>query len=104
MCIRDRDISAVTFAARYTLDNSKALNDVQIVYGGVGPVVKTLTEVSDYLNGKKVETQVLDHARSLVDKNITPIGDVRGSEKFRRIVSKNLMDKFFHEISQEHSL
>jgi len=95
---KDMDISAVTSAIHYKLDKSKSFSFIQIVYGGVGPVVQRVKPVEDFLLGKKLNTSNLHQARLLLENDISPISDIRGSSDFRKIICKNLLDKFYHQL------
>ncbi len=95
---KDMDISAVTFALKYSL-NDNTFTDAHLVYGGVGPVVQTIKKANDFLKDKKLSVETMDKVKEIVQQEVHPIGDVRGSEKFRRIICNNLIDKFYNEVS-----
>ncbi|MEE2744573.1 MAG: xanthine dehydrogenase, partial [Bdellovibrionota bacterium] len=93
---KDLDISAVTFACQTQIKENKITN-IKLAYGGVGPVVKRLEETENFLEGKPWNEETIKKGMKLVENEITPISDIRGSAKFRTQVSKNLLLKFFNE-------
>ncbi len=93
---RDMDISAVTFAAHTKIDAGK-ISDIRISYGGVGPVVLRMPSVEAKLKGRDFSKTSFSDLDDLIEKGMTPMSDVRGSDKFRYTVSKNLMQKFYFE-------
>ncbi|MEC7183867.1 MAG: hypothetical protein VXW15_14200, partial [Bdellovibrionota bacterium] len=74
----------------------------KLAYGGVGPVVKRLSTTEKLLNGKEWNEKNIGEATLQVEKEITPISDVRGSAKFRTQISKNLLMKFYREIQSQY--
>ncbi len=100
---KDMDISAVTFAGLGNIENGKIKN-IKIAYGGVGPVVKRLPETEKLLTGKEWNLKNIEEAMTQVEKEITPISDVRGSAKFRTQVSKNLLMKYYREIQSQYGI
>jgi xanthine dehydrogenase small subunit len=93
---KDMDISTVTFAAVYTKEAHK-IQFIDIVYGGVGPVIKVCQSTSDFLHGKDWSEKTFKDAGKILLTEITPISDVRSSKEYRFTVAKNLLLKFFYE-------
>jgi len=100
---KDMDISAVTFAALGNIENGE-IKSMKIAYGGVGPVVKRLPKTENLLIGKGWNEKNISEASLQVEKEITPISDVRGSSQFRTQVSKNLLMKYFREIQSQYGV
>ncbi|MBG08372.1 MAG: xanthine dehydrogenase [Halobacteriovoraceae bacterium] len=100
---KDMDISAVTFAGLGNIENGK-IKSIKIAYGGVGPVVKRLPKTEKLLSGKEWNEKNIGEAVLQVEKEITPISDVRGSAKFRTQVSKNLLMKYYREIQSQYGI
>lgn len=95
---KDMDISIVTFASKYKIVDS-TLRDISIAVGGVGPTVIRANKTESELIGKKFNKSIFDSAANTLKSEVTPIDDVRGSANFRRILSKNLLLKFYAEES-----
>lgn len=95
---KDMDISIVTFASKYTVEKD-VLKDISIAVGGVGPVVMRAKNTESELIGQQFDKAIFDKAAAVLKSEVTPIDDVRGSANFRRILSKNLLLKFYAEES-----
>jgi xanthine dehydrogenase small subunit len=93
---KDMDISTVTFAAVFSKEANKITN-INLAYGGVGPVVKICQATSDFLLNKDWNEKNFKDAGKVLLTEITPISDVRSSKEYRHTVAKNLLLKFFFE-------
>ncbi|MCP4913433.1 MAG: xanthine dehydrogenase [Oligoflexia bacterium] len=97
---KDLDISAVTLGVRYKIEQGK-LKDFSLAIGGVGPVVYINDQLEQSIIGQNFNIQTIDHINDLYQKEITPFSDLRGSDKFRRLVVRNLLYKFYDEVNIE---
>ena len=93
---KDMDISIVTFAAKMTLEEN-SVADISLAVGGVGPIVLRPKDTENALVGQIFSKDKFENAANILKNEVTPIDDVRGSAKFRRVLSKNLLMKFFTE-------
>ena len=93
---KDLDISAVTFACKTQIEND-CIKNIKLAYGGVGPVIKRLEKTERFLESKPWNEMTIKEGMNLIEKEISPISDLRGSAQFRTQVSKNLLMKFFTE-------
>ena len=93
---KDMDISIVTFATKFRIENN-IVENITIAVGGVGPVVMRVNKTESELRGKTFEKSVFEKAALTLKSEVTPIDDVRGSANFRKILSKNLLMKFYAE-------
>jgi xanthine dehydrogenase small subunit len=57
--------------------------------------IKRAATAEKFLFGKKWNREVVEQAMPLIDKDFTPISDVRGSAEFRKIAARNLLLKFW---------
>lgn len=101
---KDLDISTVAFAARYRVEGGR-LTDIALALGGVGPSVLRAPRVEARLLGLNLTDpsaplQVRAAAES-IRSEITPLSDVRGSAEYRHQLCRNLLLRFFDEVSQE---
>ena len=97
---RDLDIACVGMSCTMQLDDGM-ISNFRIAFGGVGPVVKRISSVEQFLNGKRLTAENIKAAVKLIPSEITPISDVRGSKTFRIKAAQNLLRKFFFE-RKEH--
>lgn len=90
------DISAFTAAIRITLKDNK-IAAARVIFGGVGPVVKSVPEVEKALLGKPHELATYEAAGKVAREAIAPITDVRASRDYRLALAENIMTKFYYE-------
>ncbi len=93
---KDMDISTVTFAAK--IKATKEIQELSLVYGGVGPVVQMVDQTQNFLIGKPMAHQTFLDAGKVLSGEIKPISDVRSSKDYRMIVAKNLLEKFYYDL------
>ncbi len=93
---RDLDISAVNSSFVFHIEKNKIL-EARIALGGVGPKVLRLTGVESALKGQTLDSKFVETTRDLIEKNITPISDVRGSADFRKKLCQDLFTRFAKE-------
>lgn len=94
---KDLDISTVSAGFRLELNDGLKVRSVKLVYGGMAERTKGAATVEQFLEGKIWERSAIEDAMPLLDRDFTPISDVRGSAEFRRVVAKNLLLKFWSE-------
>src|SRR5262249_41000675 len=93
---KDLDIS--TFSAAIWMRVSGGIvSDVRIAYGGVAPTVIRLPRVETCLRGSKPSIDKFQEAAHIAREEVAPISDVRGSDEYRRLLSGNILLKFWHE-------
>ena len=94
----DDDISSLFVAYLIKLKNNIII-DVNIAYGGMDSIPNFAFKTQKYLIGKEFNLKNIDKSKQLIDKDFTPLTDVRASSSYRKLVSKNLMDRLFLEIN-----
>ena len=69
--------------------------------GGVSPVPLYLRRTSAYLSGRTISSETILEANRLMQDEISPISDVRGSDEYKRLLLRQLLlahfIKFFPE-------
>lgn len=91
---KDLDISCVNAAVRLKKEGTK-ITDIKIAYGGVGPTVLKLPKLEKEMIGKEFNSDSFRVGSHLISNEITPMSDVRGSEEYRKLVAKNLFQRFY---------
>jgi xanthine dehydrogenase small subunit len=94
---RDLDISCVNAAISMSAVKD-CITDIRIAYGGIGPMVKRLSNTEEYLLGRTINKNNFVAASGLISDEITPISDVRGSDSFRYRLAKNLLKRFYVDV------
>jgi xanthine dehydrogenase small subunit len=100
---KDLDISTVTFAARYRLNNG-VLEEFSLALGGVGATVLRMTQIESKAVGQYFNQALFKRLANEVKSSIKPLSDVRGSSDFRLVLAHNLMLKFCDEVMKENNL
>jgi xanthine dehydrogenase small subunit len=72
--------------------------DAHVSAGGVGPTPKYLAETSEFLRGKEINEAVITEAAEIIQTEISPISDVRGSEEYKRLLLRQLFKAHFVEL------
>ncbi|MCB2195966.1 MAG: FAD binding domain-containing protein [Bacteroidetes bacterium] len=91
------DIASVNSAIHVTL-NEDIIEECSISAGGVSAIPKYLKETSDYLQGKKITNGTIIKANEILQQEITPISDVRGSADYKRLLLRQLFFAHFIKI------
>jgi len=71
------------------------ISKIGISAGGVGPFPLYISKTCELLNGKKITPKILKEAFLVADSEISPISDVRGSERYKRLLLQNLLTAHF---------
>jgi xanthine dehydrogenase small subunit len=95
----DQDISAVCGAYRLVLDGSKVA-DVKIAYGGMAAIPKRATHCEKSLLGNSWDEAAIDTAIDALDKDFTPLTDMRSTAGYRRRICGNLLYRFFLDTTE----
>ena len=94
----DDDISSLFVAYLMKLKNN-IIKDINIAYGGMDSIPNFAFKTQKYLIGKEFNLKNIDKSKQMIEKDFTPLTDVRASSTYRKLVSKNLMDRLFLEIN-----
>ena len=94
---REMDISTVAACLSLQLDKSGAISNARVAFGGVSAMPARAKKTEDALLGKKWNEATLGEALPILEREFTPISDVRGSATYRQRLIVDLLRKFFHE-------
>jgi carbon-monoxide dehydrogenase medium subunit len=81
---RSMAISIVNVTTRLTLDVSSAVSEARIVLGAVAPTPIRAYAAERLLTGSEVSDELIEQVAREVDKEATPISDMRASEAYRK--------------------
>jgi xanthine dehydrogenase small subunit len=88
------DIASVNTAISiHTSDNK--MEKVRISAGGVGPVPMILEKTSEFLQGKTVSKNIVQQAMEIMNGEISPISDARGSKEYKAFLLGQLIRSHF---------
>ncbi len=90
----DEDISAVLGAVAYRIEEG-ILRDVRIAFGGMAAVPKRAHSAEKSLNKKPLSPKNLHEAMNAIEKEFTPISDMRASKEYRMKLAQNILLQVF---------
>jgi xanthine dehydrogenase small subunit len=82
---------------------SDIIQDVRISAGGVAPVPTLLDKTNAFLQGKPVTDTTIDEAIAIVQTEISPISDARGTAEYKRLLLGQLIKAHFLTVA-EHAI
>ena len=91
------DIASVNSAISIVVNNNK-IEDVHVSIGGVAAIPKYLHQTSEFLKGKSLNNQLIIDANDVLQSEISPISDVRGSSDYKRLLARQLFYAHFTEL------
>ena len=96
----DDDISSVCAAFNLLIENKK-IKQIRIAFGGMAALPKRAIYCERVLLNSSTTKDVIDKAKEALEKDFSPISDMRSSGKYRKIIAKNLLEKCFLEINEK---
>ncbi len=72
--------------------------EAHVSSGGVSPIPLYLRETSEFLCGKEISETTITQACEILQTEISPISDVRGSETYKRLLLRQLFTAHFVEL------
>jgi xanthine dehydrogenase small subunit len=94
---RHLDIASVNSAVLMALNNGR-IEKVHLSAGGVAPIPLFLTGTSCFLTGKELSVETLCEAIEIMNTEISPISDIRGSADYKRLLLRQLFLAHFAEL------
>lgn len=95
----DQDISALLFAARFDIEGGK-IKSTRIALGGMAGTPKRAMQTEQAMVGLELSNaKQIEHCIEQLEKDFTPLSDMRASAKYRMQVAKNLLRKALLELS-----
>ena len=96
---KDLDISTVNAAFRLVWENERnfEIKEMLIAFGGVAAIPLRCFKTESIFNGARFNEALFKKASQSLQKEMSPLGDVRGSSAFRRVLVHNLLRKFLAE-------
>jgi len=96
----DDDISSVCAAFNLEIVKNK-VQSAKIAYGGMAAIPKRAIYCEKTLSNSLVTEEIIHKAKKALEKDFTPISDMRASGLYRMEVAKNLLEKCCVEIKQK---
>jgi len=94
------DIASVNSAILVTM-KGQIISECHLSAGGVSPVPLFLRKTSEFLSGKAVTPGIIMEANNVMQEEISPISDVRGSAEYKRLLLRQLLLAHFLRLFPE---
>ena len=91
------DIASVNTAGKITIEDNR-ISTAYFSLGGVAAIPKFLTKTNDFLKGKIIDYKTIKQAEVILQSEISPISDVRGTSNYKRLLAKKLFYAHFIEL------
>lgn len=70
-----------------------AVKRARIAFGSVAPKPIRAYRLEQYIEGKSIDEKLLSDCEPLLQEEISPIGDIRGSESYRRLATAAIFNR-----------
>ena len=94
------DIATVNSAIRLEMEGDK-ICEAYLSAGGVAPIPKYLAKTSAFLAGKSISPETVRGAITIMNDEIAPISDARGTAEYKRLLLRQLVFAHFMELFPE---
>jgi xanthine dehydrogenase small subunit len=91
------DIASVNSAIQIAMENKK-IRECYLSAGGVSPIPLFLTKTCEFLKGKLISPEIILEANSIMQGEISPISDVRGSKEYKSFLLRQLYFAHFMKL------
>ncbi len=88
------DIATVNTACSIVVENN-VVQTVFISIGGVAAIPKLAEKTNSFLNGKTLSVEVIKQAATILQSEISPISDVRGTKEYKSLLARQLFFAHF---------
>ncbi|NOQ26425.1 MAG: 2Fe-2S iron-sulfur cluster binding domain-containing protein [Bacteroidales bacterium] len=94
------DIASVNSAIFLKMKDN-IIENCSVSAGGVSAIPKYLSKTSEFLIGKTITNEVVIKANKILQEEISPISDVRGSAEYKRLLLRQLFFAHFIKLYPE---
>ncbi len=84
-------ITKASLSCLAEIDNNEII-DIRLAAGSVSPFVRRLTKTEELLKHKTISDTTIEDAKHILEKEISPITDIRSTKAFRELLTKNLLE------------
>ena len=88
------DIASVNTAAQISISENK-ITSAHISAGGIGPIPTYLRKTGAFLKEKEISLENIKAANEILQLEISPISDVRGTAEYKRLLLRQLFYAHF---------
>jgi xanthine dehydrogenase small subunit len=94
------DIASVNSALSISTSGN-TITEAHASMGGVGPIPKYLAKTCEFLAKKSITIAVIKEAEQILQTELSPISDARGTEAYKRLLGRQLFFGHFIELFPE---
>ncbi|MBA4321399.1 MAG: (2Fe-2S)-binding protein [Odoribacter sp.] len=94
------DIASVNSAIRIIMEGEK-VKECYLSAGGVSPIPLFLTKTCNFLKDKTITPDIILQANTIMQGEISPISDIRGSREYKRLLLRQLFFAHFLKLIPE---
>ncbi len=102
------DIASVNTAIALSVASASAdalvIEHAHVSIGGVFATPLYLRKTSEFLSGKEINEAVIREANEILQTEISPISDVRGTAEYKRLLARKLFKAHFVELFGEFGM
>ncbi|HRH42498.1 MAG TPA: FAD binding domain-containing protein [Pyrinomonadaceae bacterium] len=91
------DIASVNSAISLKIADKK-IEQAHVSCGGVFATPLYLRKTSEFLQSKEISNEIIGQANEILQTEISPISDVRGSAEYKRLLARQLFTAHFVEL------
>jgi xanthine dehydrogenase small subunit len=84
------DIASANSACLIQMNKDGLIEDIHLSAGGVAPFPRYLSDTVSFLKGKKIDVAILNKAVKIMNNEIAPISDARGTKEYKRLLLRQL--------------
>ena len=92
-------IAKVCLAALGRLADDGVVEDIRLAMGSVAPVPVRLTGTERIVKGNRIDSWLVQLARTTATAEVQPIDDIRSSARYRAAVAGNLVAEYLEQLS-----
>ncbi|MEO3431817.1 xanthine dehydrogenase small subunit [Inquilinus sp. CAU 1745] len=96
----DQDISAVAVGFLLELDDEGRVAAFRAAYGGMAATPRRATAVEETLIGRPWTLETVTESMAALDRDFQPLSDMRASDRYRSMVARNLLMRFYLETAE----
>lgn len=91
------DIATVNSGCQLTCHEDGSIAGIHLSAGGVAPFPKYLSNTVAFLTGKQINAGVLKEAIKIMNAEVAPISDARGTKEYKRLLLRQLFLAHFSD-------
>lgn len=95
------DIASVNTAFQFSVSGN-TITEANGAIGGVGPIPKFLSQTCEFLAGKEINAANIRQAEGILQTEIAPISDARGTIAYKRLLARQLFFAHFITLFPEN--